>query len=89
MSFKINESQLIQEPDSFYPPPNEQHQEAFRTFFTAESADWSEFFTSEDFNINVPNVGCNKEAHFARLGLSLTIMYRNHFEANHGDWEEA
>lgn len=89
MAFKIEESQLLQEPDHYYPRPNEKHEEAFKTFFTAEAADWGEFFSSEDFNINVPGVGTNKEQHFARLGLSLTVMYRDHYESKFSEWEEA
>jgi len=86
-NLQIDESRLVQEPDPFYPPASQKHQEAFKTFFTANAVDWDEFFQPEDFNINPDCVDLNQ--HHMHLGLKLTLMFRDHFEDVHGDWEEA
>ena len=86
-NLQIDESQLIHEPDPFYPPASQKHQEAFKTFFTADAAAWDEFFQPEDFNINPDCVDLNQ--HHMHIGLKLTLMFRDHFEEVHGDWEEA
>ena len=84
---KEYEHLLPAEPDPFYPPSSEIHAEAFQTFFTQSAVDWSEFFAPEDFNINPDCRDINQ--HHMALGLKLAIMFRDHFEDNYQDWEEA
>ena len=86
-NLQIDESQLIHEPDPFYPPASQKHQEAFQSFFTADSVDWDEFFTPSDFNVNGHK---DRREHLYALGLKLANIYRQHFEDESGQfWEEA
>lgn len=74
-------------PDPYEPTPSEQHQEAFQSFFTADSVDWDEFFTPSDFNVNGHK---DRREHLYALGLKLANIYRQHFEDESGQfWEDA
>lgn len=81
------EYSLPQHPDPYEPSPNELHQEAFKTFFTADSVAWEEFFTPSDFNVNGHK---DRKEHLHELGLKLANIYRQHFEDESGQyWEDA
>lgn len=83
------EYSLPQHPDPYEPSPNELHQEAFKTFFTADSVAWEEFFTPSDFNVN-GHKNQPKEHLYALLGLKLANLYRQHYEDETGEfWGDA
>ena len=68
MTIKIKEYRFQPYPDPYEPTPNELHQEAFQSFFTADSCDWEEFFTPADFNVNGHK---DQKEHLYALGLKL------------------
>ena len=78
---------LPQHPDPYEPTPTELHQEAFQSFFTADSVAWEEFFTPSDFNVNGHK---DRKEHLYAIGLKLSNMYRQHYEDESGQyWEDA
>ena len=81
MAFKIDESQLIQEPDPGYPLAKEEHRAALASF---GEVDWADFFSPEDFNVNQ-----RSDPDYSQLGLKFALIYRNHYEDEVGRWEDA
>tara|TARA_R110000744_G_scaffold352259_1_gene458321 strand:+ start:224 stop:487 length:264 start_codon:yes stop_codon:yes gene_type:complete len=87
MTIKIEKYRFQPYPDSYEPTPSELHQEAFKTFFTADSCDWEEFFTPSDFNVNGHE---NRKEHLYALGLKLANLYRQNYEDESGQyWGDA
>lgn len=78
---------LPQDLDPYEPTPTELHQEAFQSFFTANSCDWENFFSPSDFNVNGHK---DRKEHLYALGLKLANLYRQHYEDESGQyWEDA
>jgi hypothetical protein len=87
MTIKIEEYRFQHYPDIYEPTPNELHQEAFQSFFTANSVAWEEFFDPSDFNVNGHK---DRKEHLYAIGLKLSNIYRQHYEDESGQyWEDA
>lgn len=77
------EYSLPQDPDPYEPTLSELHQQAFETFFTADSCDWENFFTPSDFNVNGHK---DRKEHLYAIGLKLANMYRQHYQDESGEF---